>query len=164
MQISKEVAKQQVSIKVEAGAEAAASSEKQKETGSSFEVRDTVEISREGYVMQQATQSKGKVLSLPKGAQPEKAAYQDNNSSSLSQKPSAKDAKGNAALELKQTAASIMDGKSVSPAAEKALKNSNPTLYAQAKAKAKAKAKAQAQAKAKGQEKAKAEKAKVEKA
>ena len=84
-----------------------------------FQPTDEVQISDEGYNLQ--AKSETKILKMPEQVE----SFQAESSSQSD------DAKMN------QIAAKIMNGKPVSPAEEKALKETNPQLYARAKAKAK---------------------------
>ncbi len=152
MEVTRELLKP-VNPKTEAGTEALAPAEKPAKAERAFQVEDSVEISKEGYIRQQITQDNGKVLTMPKEEGTGKALYRNPKAPAGAAKAPAMDAGD--AVALKQTAASIIEGKNISPAAEKALKNANPALYAQAKAKAKARAKAKAKAKEEAQAKAK---------
>ncbi len=139
MQVTKDSPKQ-AAQRTEAGAESVVSSEKQEEQRELFQVRDQVEISKEGYVMQQAAMPQGKVLSLPKETIPGKAAYKNAKKTAEIREPLAARENTGDSIQIRQTAAGIAQGKKISPAAEKALRESNPSLYAQVKAKAKARA------------------------
>lgn len=86
-----------------------------------FQPTDEVQISDEGYNLQ--AKSETKILKMPEQVESFQA-----ESSSDKQSDDAK---------MNQIAAKIMNGKPVSPAEEKALKETNPQLYARAKAKAK---------------------------
>ena len=97
-----------------------------------FNPQDTVEVSKEGREMQKAF-SDVKIVKMPENPESiNNAESSASNSTTYSPNEVSSKPDNN---KMQQIASKIGQGKNVSMAEEKALKENNPQLYAQAKAK-----------------------------